>query len=57
MTDDFSYLEGYSYTEGRLNMPLLGTRAPFNAPPFREHPDLTWLCNEFYGARRALELS
>lgn len=50
VTDDFSYLEGYSYTEGRLNMPLLGQRAPFNAPPFREHPDLTWLCNEFYGS-------
>ena len=48
--DDFWYREGYTYTRARLNMPLLGQRAPFNATPFRAHPDVTWLCNEFYGA-------
>lgn len=44
----FTFQEGFSYTKGRLNMPLLAGTAPFDAPPFRAHPDLVAVCSALY---------
>ena len=48
----FRFQEGFSYTKGRLNMPLLADRSPFNAHPFRSNPDLTAMCGALYGGVR-----
>ena len=44
----FHFQEGFSYTRGRLSMPLLGTRAPFDRSPFHAIPDLLRLCRATY---------
>eukprot|EP00966_Prymnesium_polylepis_P245265 5673688-Prymnesium_polylepis.1 len=51
-TPPFRFQEGFSYTKGRLNMPLLADRTPFDAPPYRSNPDLIAMCGALYGGVR-----
>ena len=44
----FRFREGYSYTGGRLSMPLLSDKPPFNRPLFESASHLKWLCDHYY---------
>ena len=48
----FQFQEGFSYTHGRLNMPLLAEMPPFDELPYRANPDLLTMCSGVYGGFR-----
>jgi len=41
----FRFKQAYSYTNGRLDQPHLQHLAPFDALPWKNHPDFLWLCH------------